>query len=801
MPDPLKYPNIDKPTRKTYRTDPKKWDLNASGLYSFRVVKANLQGSVSVDNQVADFTEFVLPINPSSLSVSVPFAINTVATNGGVLEEHNGTIFRSISITGTFGVTAKNSSGAFLRGNIPENGVGKVLKDITGGAFPNTVGGVSAIAGSIQGVSNAIGNLPKLISGISASNLEDLGHSKINAFCNYLVAYSEYKKDPTNAAARLVFIDRKNGVSYVVTPVSFDTSKDSSDPHITRYRVNLKAWDLAQNSTWEVVGDNGSTVADRASVFNAALNTVRASMGVLTAFQDTIRGISQDFDGMIGLVLETKLLLEARKGIAPTTSDFQDIISEHAAELSAVLGLNINSTTLQSAINPGGLPNPNALVSQANTSQSARDNTNPFRTPQQRLSHYTKLDAVPLNTLVLTQADQTLVSTKLSKVKGLTIGDFDAIRSKIEDVRDVYTDAVGLGDDTYNAAVGRVPVAQLREATRTDHQILQAMNDLVQVVDSLTSTKNVAGSRLPDPYVRAQVNANNPSLVIIQYTNGFPVPFPHNGTLEGLASQYLETPDRWLEIAIANNLKPPYVDETGFTHAFSSNGVLGRKFTINDATNLYLNQEIFLSSGAIGVSARRIVSITKTTSGYIIEVDGDDDLDNLKVADSATLLAYMPNTINSNKTCIIPTKKPIDALSVPNTRDIPITINLDRQQRAMGVDLALTSEYDLALDSSGDIQLYAGVANALQAIKLKISLEKGTVPRHPEVGLGLQIGTANTHDAHAVRTALENAILNDGRFSAITGLSIVFSGPQISLQMTVKSANGSDVIPLSFVIS
>jgi hypothetical protein len=60
------------------------------------------------NNNVVD--RFTFPINPSSVSKSVPSAIVTTVTQRGITEEHNAAPLRRLAINGTFGILSKTRS-------------------------------------------------------------------------------------------------------------------------------------------------------------------------------------------------------------------------------------------------------------------------------------------------------------------------------------------------------------------------------------------------------------------------------------------------------------------------------------------------------------------------------------------------------------------------------------------------------------------------------------------------------------------------------------------------------------------
>jgi hypothetical protein len=779
-----KYPIIP---RKNYNIPAENWNLNQTGLYSLKVVEAqNGSISISADSSASGFQEFVLPINPSNLQVSLPFAINTTPTSNGVVEEHNGVVFRNILISGTFGISPGK-----LRANAPTAGLGHAIGNALAPAV-NTLGGVGSIATAINRTGAAVGRLPTLFNALKTDkdSLKQLGFYRINEFANWLVSYVETKKTSDGKNLRLVFIDRKNGVNYVVTPKTLDISKEASEPHLVKYRILLQGWDLATTQK-KAFGDPNLPQTSGPTVLAAALNALDGARSILAASDVTIHGVLSDLENPVTIssstINEVGLLLKDMSNTSKSIAEFDELAAAHLDSLKDAIN---GAYQPVNATDPSGRSSSNKLLKQT---------SNPLRNPKDRFKLIDILKTIPLGTISLSSSEADFVNAKLNKVRSLTLADFDTMRGKFEGARDTFTDSIGLNDPDYDATRGRIAGPKLRNATPGDFKTLQALNDMISVVDVLTANKDVTSARLVDPFVRAQRNANNPQVQVIPYNNGFPIPFPHGGTLEQLALQYLGDADLIQDIIVANGLQHPYIDEDGFTNAFVSNGS-GNQFTIQDADNLYLGQEIFLSSDK-QFQSRRIIQVIRKLApdAFLIEVDGAADLNNFKVSQNAKMLAYLPNTVNSSKMIVIPTSKPV-LVNLPKGRSISIVQNLDRQQKAMGVDIGLTPEFDLALNNNQDLKPVAGVANALQAVKIKLGLEKGSLKQHPDLGLGIDVGTRQAQNTDTVRASLENAILTDPRFSAITDLNIEFNGDITRLGMRIIAADGSDVIPLTFTI-
>ena len=159
---------------------------------------------------------------------------------------------------------------------------------------------------------------------------------------------------------------------------------------------------------------------------------------------------------------------------------------------------------------------------------------------------------------------------------------------------------------------------------------------------------------------------------------------------------------------------------------------------------------------------------------------------------------------------LIPSNSPL-----PNTRteDVPwFLASSSNDLQLQKVDLAIDDNGEINFGSSGDFLLSYGLANATQAIKLKIITELGSLRYHPTYGLVSVIGNKN-NDLDSIRTSivenLNNQIQIDPRFDRIETLNVQgvtagsgYGSPNaILIDMSVRLAGGSTVIPITFTVN
>jgi hypothetical protein len=194
----------------------------------------------------------ILPISPSNLMISTPFATNIVPTLYGTVEEHSPVRYYDISIEGTTGMGPKYVF-PFEKGSDPLRSTGRsafTVKTAMGsipvlsqsGLFKNT-------SGAAQNVIDGAKSLFGLEEESSGLQLDQTGYIAFHNLYRFLL---KYKKDTasTDSTLReghpLVFVNRKDHNRYRVVVKSFTMKRDKEDPMLYYYSIVMRGYDLSQ---------------------------------------------------------------------------------------------------------------------------------------------------------------------------------------------------------------------------------------------------------------------------------------------------------------------------------------------------------------------------------------------------------------------------------------------------------------------------------------------------------------------------------------------------------------------------
>lgn len=443
---------------------------------------------------------------------------------------------------------------------------------------------------------------------------------------------------------------------------------------------------------------------------------------------------------------------------------------------------------------------------------SQNKNINPFSNANIVSRFYAIWDSIFIASIALTRQEQTLIENKISRVQRFIRTDFENMRTAITAARDEVADVVGLSDEDYNNTIGRSSVTQLKSAKISDITQMQVFQSSIRTINYILANSTKLSTVFLDPFALARQNADNAELQIATGKSVRLVRMKFGDNLQTLAHRYLGSSDRWVEIAIANGLRPPFVDEIGEAISLLANGE-DNKLNFAETTNgeptlnkFYIGQPVFLSSNIIKFPEQRsILNITEIPiSGEIVlEISGDADLDKFKVTENAVMRVYKPNTVNSNFFVAIPSEKPLEQGQIGET---PFFLEASSEdEKRAGVDLMMGDDGDIVFGSTGDLQITYGIENALQAVKLKVLSERGQSKRHANYGLPSVMGEKE-RDPNFIKQVLINGVSEmidaDPRFDRIEQIDLQKGDKNdIRIGLVVRMAGTGTLVPLSFKLN
>jgi hypothetical protein len=164
---------------------------------------------------------FTFPTPPSQYEISEPAATNITPTqDGGKYIEHQGNIFKEIRIAGTVGLRPNPVSNELIPGLSKDTGV--VINT------PTTIANLAA--------SDVIGNDYRGLRPAEITGLDDITFLR-NIFRGY---YDLKRRNEFASRIAMVWMCAKESDWYIVEPLSFQTTRDSSNPLSWMYNIQLR---------------------------------------------------------------------------------------------------------------------------------------------------------------------------------------------------------------------------------------------------------------------------------------------------------------------------------------------------------------------------------------------------------------------------------------------------------------------------------------------------------------------------------------------------------------------------------
>jgi hypothetical protein len=791
---------------------------NFSGQFPYQILVVKAQAGQ--DGKISYSQEknwvFTLPIPPEALSISMPFAISVAATQGGVVEEHNGAPFRDISISGTTGILPLRGSATVLK-TPPLNG-------ILGG----TVNQALQTANTAVKLATDLANVSQKQNLVTASDIstgdigKTSGYYQFHLLREFLERYVQLKKTKEGFQFRLAFACWKDYQVYLVTPRGFNLSRTASSPYEYPYSLSFRAYKRIALDGQPPSAYSYKPAPFQSSVLGDVLKATQDARRLILSAADTIRALGMDIDRAIleplrqtGLFckdllgipqslldMPAQLIKDAKKSVllfAAVQDDFSNFNNQKnnpnnnfTKQWNDIVKTAKTVGSLGQQVGSGESLNPqqSGLGSRVFDADPGND---PFNNPNKNFSLFENIE---LGQLQLPRELNLKIRAERNRVAKTKRIDWEILRNTTIQFLTDYENAVGAGDAVANATYNRGVNSTTRTPTSDDYDIIYSLNSYIQSLSQLAVAESFQTKNIGAVGFIAGLAAQS-GIAFTQPQSKFLVPFPYNSTLEILAYRYLGDPDRWFEIAALNGLEAPYIDETGFDLPLlvdaHDNTVM-----VNSADNLFVGQFIYLISSLQNKTPRTIQSINIiTTNKVLLTLSGDSDLDVYLVADTAVLHTWLPATVNSQMSLYIPSP------DAPEFEDfiykaIPGIKQLDQFFNVGNEDLLLTEKNDLIIYPDGSSPIAIGLPAIIQDIRLKVSTPQGSLMRHPTFGLPIELGASLADiSASAILAAMQTMFLEDSTYTGLSSASVVVNGPSAVLNLSVGIRGVSQNIPVS----
>jgi len=751
--------------------------------------------------------EYVLPITPQMLQISPTYAVSNTPTLKGVLEEHGGIKYKTINV--------RMSTGVFKdRTSLDAQASTTFLHDF----FADTIEQAGRALDTFNRFKSALaGQHPKSGQAVQYNLTEDnqrrTGYYKALQLEAFIDQYVIAKKDPKNRHWRLVFDMPKLNQSYVVTPVGFNLMKSVDKPTEHNISFQLQAWRRIDLNAYAIDAGDVTPALRSPNFFSRALLAISSARSLVADGMDLLTAVRGDLTKPLEALRQASLLVKDLGGFVVAVADLPGNLKKDYVD-----GIQDALSNLDKARTAGKLRDRESAAVSASTSIKQDREGQPFKASASQSAalnpNLAALNSQPdryfnlLNILTVTElnlpADRTqAVDDEVNRVSNSTVDTIRGWRADVADLNDALADGLGATGETYARLYGR-PQSEERPTglSPEEAELASALLEVIQVLDSLTARTTLDSNRKDRDQSTETANSNLPvpPTSKVEGNGKMLAPVPFGLTIEQIARRYVGDPDRWQEIATLNGLRSPYIDEEGFTIPLTSNAQ-GRAVNVATVPNLNVGQKIQIKSSTKPAITKRILEIRRAgESGYILMLDGQANLDGYKASEGAFIFAHLPGTISSQDIIYVPTDErpaPSDGVVLPLLYRAQPLVEISK------IDLLLGPTNDVALTAGGDFRLAAGMANLQQAFKLKLDTVRDTLLRYPSFGSGLEVGMSDadpmSYPTQVVR-ALEDMIKDDPRFPGFKRANVTLSNGALKLDLAVRIAGSSGILPLSYVL-
>lgn len=201
-----------------------------------------------------------------------------------------------------------------------------------------------------------------------------------------------------------------------------------------------------------------------------------------------------------------------------------------------------------------------------------------------------------------------------------------------------------------------------------------------------------------------------------------------------------------------------------------------------------------------GDTLERIAAKYLGTSDRVLELITLNNLEPPYIDPTGSSTNY--RILNPGDKILIPGFDSTESASSNNTnlRESALTQSLSATEKFFGVDLKVDSDFSLIFNNRNDYELSYGRGNAVQALAIKINLEKGGLPVNPELGINIGVGEKAKSTAAEIVRDIRTTILQDSRFSGVDDLSVTRNGSIVEMSIRAIAATTGQSVPVRIAL-
>lgn len=432
--------------------------------------------------------------------------------------------------------------------------------------------------------------------------------------------------------------------------------------------------------------------------------------------------------------------------------------------------------------------------------------TNPFLNSSKFIKYKPILSYISLTDIALSSAETIVLKEEQKRLRDLSIFDFQNMNYFLRNNAATAAQIVGLGDDDGVLVQGFTLTKSQRNYSIQELEQINDVFDLADEIDSIIYYLQQKTIQQPNLLATANKNIDITSPIVFNQAYSSAVSVPFITSLEYMAEVFLDSKDRWFEIASINNLQPPYVDVLGTKEYLLGPGTLASvKISSNKSNYLKIGTTVKVGSYTVKEEVRKILKINKFEDGtMILSLSGEPNLSKLKLSEKAYVKVYRPQTANEGSVLLIPinARSPLIRGKQPS---LDVLKKLDKALLDFGVDVRRDEKTgELQVGKNGDFDIIYGMPAVRQAIYTLLHTNLNELPFHADYGVpfAAAIGSRFYGEigfAAAFSQVLQDVILSDGRYSNIYIQDIITTPTSISISLIVQVSNSDVIIPLSFI--